>query len=154
MTQPRTTGAATEARAAFESAKEGAADSLRDVKDRAQEGVHEAKERARSYFAEQKDAAASRLGGLAEVLRNSARDLDERGGASAGLADGAAERLERVAGSLRERDLDGLLDEVERFARRRPALFVGGAVAAGFLFIRFSKSSSERRRGIREEHSV
>jgi hypothetical protein len=34
---------------------------------------------------------------------------------------------------------------VEDFARRQPALFIGGSVAAGFALARFLKSSADRR---------
>jgi hypothetical protein len=54
----------------------------------------------------------------------------------------AAELVEGFSGYLREKNVDQLLGEVERFARRQAALFVGGAFALGFLASRFLKSSS------------
>ena len=36
---------------------------------------------------------------------------------------------------------DTLLDDVEAFARREPAMFIGGAIAIGLLAARFLKSS-------------
>jgi hypothetical protein len=45
------------------------------------------------------------------------------------------------------RDADELIGTMEDFARRQPVAFLGGAVAAGFGFARFMRSSAERRRG-------
>src|SRR5205814_1093360 len=83
------------------------------------------------------------VGGLAHALRGAARDLGEGNGSGAVLAERAADGMERVAESLQKRDLDGVIAEVQEFARRSPALFVGGAVTAGFVLARFLKSSQE-----------
>lgn len=37
-----------------------------------------------------------------------------------------------------------LVDETKQLARRQPALFVGGALALGFLSVRFFKSSPQQ----------
>jgi hypothetical protein len=44
---------------------------------------------------------------------------------------------------LKEKDLNGLMGDVESFARRQPVAFFGAAVAAGFLAVRFLKSSNQ-----------
>ena len=49
-----------------------------------------------------------------------------------------------MTGYLRERDLEGLLEDVEQFARRRPEVFLAGTFLAGLLLARFLKSSGER----------
>jgi hypothetical protein len=60
------------------------------------------------------------------------------------VAEQAAERVERVSGYLREKDIDQLVREAEDFARRQPALFLGGAFALGVLGARFLKSSGKQ----------
>ena len=50
-------------------------------------------------------------------------------------------RLESFSRSLDGKDLDGVVRDVETFARRNPAAFLGSAVAIGFLASRFLKSS-------------
>src|SRR3546814_8495932 len=62
-------------------------------------------------------------------------------------ADQAARGREGFAQTLREKDLDGLVEDVGDFARRQPALFLGGAVALGFAMSRFLKTSGNRRGG-------
>ena len=47
---------------------------------------------------------------------------------------------------IRNRDVGELVNEVQRFARRQPALFVGSAFAIGVIGARFLKSSSDNQR--------
>jgi hypothetical protein len=61
----------------------------------------------------------------------------------------AADGLERLSGTLRSRDVDSLLGDVQSFARSQPALFFGAALAGGFLAARFL-ASSQRRPGAGE----
>lgn len=118
-----------------------------EAKAGAREAARAGKERARSFLDEQKDTAAHRVSGMAEALKATAQDLERRPDAasgSAGFARQAAESMERFATTLQERDVNSLLGEATRLARRRPAAFIAGAVTAGFLLARFLKSSGER----------
>jgi hypothetical protein len=93
---------------------------------------------------EQKRSAASGIGDLASALRTSARNLNRTEQATvARLAQSAADGLDQLSGALERRDLDGWVREAETFARRRPIAFFGAAVAAGFIAVRFLKSSSQ-----------
>jgi hypothetical protein len=116
----------------------GAADQGRSIAD-------DAKETARSMLGEQQKAAATGIGDFAGALRKAARDMgDARQAPMSRMLEGAADGLERFSGTLREKDLNGLMREVEGFARRQPVAFFGAAVAAGFLAVRFLKSSKQR----------
>jgi hypothetical protein len=42
---------------------------------------------------------------------------------------------------VREKDVNEMLRDVQQFARRQPALFIGGSFAAGLLAARFLRSS-------------
>jgi hypothetical protein len=78
------------------------------------------------------------------ALRETAQQLRKQGQGSVGqYADKAADQVERFSGYLRETEVDQIMDEARGFARRRPALFLGGAVALGFFGTRFLKSSSQ-----------
>jgi hypothetical protein len=52
-----------------------------------------------------------------------------------------------VANYFEQKDVRAMYHDVENFARRNPAVFIGSAVLAGFGIARFMKSSAERRRG-------
>jgi hypothetical protein len=92
---------------------------------------------------EQKQRAAQQVGGVAEAVRSAARSLKgSQSPAAARYADQAAERVEELSHSLREHRWGELIGEIEGVARRQPAWFVIGAVAAGFLAGRFLSVST------------
>jgi hypothetical protein len=112
------------------------------AKDQAGALWNDTKQTAQSVLGEQQRAAAGGLGDFAAALRKAARDMDGAGNSTVGrLAQSAADGLEHFSGTLRSRDLNGLVHDVESFARRQPVAFLGTAVAVGFLAVRFLKSS-------------
>jgi len=114
------------------------------VKEQAGAVLNDAKEMARGKIAEQQQTAASSLGSFAQALRKSAQEMqgDGQQAGAARIAQTAADGLERFSGTLRNKDLDSMLRDAESLARRQPMLFFGAAVAAGFLAVRFLKSSN------------
>lgn len=97
----------------------------------------------RSSLTEQKDGAASSLGSFAGALRKAAQESGGEGQGVGRMAEWAAEGLERVSSTLRSKDLDGMLREVQSFARQQPVAFFAAAVAAGFLATRFLKAGTQ-----------
>jgi len=107
------------------------------------EVVGQAKETVTAQATSQKDRAAESLEAVAQALRQAGQELQGREqGTVAQFIDTAAERVERLSGFLQGRDVQQIVGEVERYARRNPALFLGGAFALGLLGARFLKSSS------------
>jgi hypothetical protein len=101
-------------------------------------------EQVKSQLANQKHEASQRMVPVQSALRESAQQLRKQGqGSVAQYADKTADQLERFSGYLRETEVDEIVDEARTFARRRPAVFLGGAVALGFLATRFLKSTSQ-----------
>ncbi|WP_326595205.1 hypothetical protein [Streptomyces sp. NBC_01803] len=74
---------------------------------------------------------ADDLAGLAD---NAPADSPARG-----MVAQAADRGHRAADYLDERGIDGLIEDVQGFARQRPAAFLGGAALAGFAIGRLVK---------------
>jgi ElaB/YqjD/DUF883 family membrane-anchored ribosome-binding protein len=114
----------------------------REVKDEARSVLNEAKDAARGKLGEQQQAAATGVGDFARVLREAARNTGDRNTLAARAAEGAAERLERLSGTLKSRDIDSVVREAESFARREPMLFLGASIAAGFLAMRLLRSAA------------
>lgn len=114
------------------------------LKSQADEFMQAAKQRAKDIATEQKDAAAAQLGCVARGLRDAAQSMQGESEFAGRYAGRAAEGLERFSQDLHGADFDDLIERTESYARRNPAVFLGGAVAAGFLFARFLKSSRER----------
>jgi hypothetical protein len=129
-------------------AHDQARSTFEQAKQQAMGAAQEAGSRAQAAIESQKSSAADSVHVVADALRRASHDLDDQNQRMMGQAAAwAAEGLERFSQSLRERELRTLLDQAEDVARRQPALFVGGAVALGFVVSRFLKSSAERRRG-------
>jgi hypothetical protein len=91
---------------------------------------------------DQKTRAAASIGGIASALRDGSLDQNEL---LSDYVSRAADGLESATSYFRDKDLGEIVDDVERFARREPALFIGGAFALGLLAARFLKSSSRRQ---------
>ncbi|MGQ0751498.1 MAG: hypothetical protein ACT4PS_13255 [Betaproteobacteria bacterium] len=105
---------------------------------------NDAKASVRSVLNERQRSTAAELHDFANALRGAARNIDQRGPVVR-VAEQAADGLEQLSGKLRSKDLDGLIHDVESFARSQPAVFLGMAVAAGFLAVRFLKSTGPDR---------
>jgi hypothetical protein len=102
------------------------------------------RERATAQLSTQKDRATDGLGTVAQAVRQSTQHLREnKQDAVAQYVEKAADQIDRFATQLRDRDIGELVNEVQRFARKQPALFVGSAFALGVLGARFLKSSSD-----------
>ena len=77
---------------------------------------------------------------IARSARGFADNLDGGAPQLAQMVRRAASSAESFAHDIRGKSTDELVDVTEEFARRQPALFVGAAVAAGFLLARFIKA--------------
>jgi len=115
--------------------------------DQAQEKVGEVtgkvKEQATSQISSQKDRAAEGLGNVAQAIRQTGDQLrqNEQAAPVAQYTDQLAQGVEMASNYLRNHSLNDIVGEVERFARREPALFLGGALTLGLLGGRFLRSS-------------
>ena len=127
--------------------------SQRDMKDQARElkdqvkgearsVLDDAKGTARARIGEQQQAAATGVGDFARALREAARNSGDSNTLASRAAETAAERLERLSGALKGKDIDSVVRDAESFARREPMLFLGASVALGFLAMRLLKGAA------------
>jgi hypothetical protein len=93
-----------------------------------------------SHVADQASKSASDLGTLAEALRLTSKQLS--GNIASPYVNKAADQIERASHFLEQAELRDVVQGVEKFARREPALFLGGAFALGLVGARFLKSSA------------
>lgn len=101
-------------------------------------------QRGREQANEQMNRAAQGLEKVAESVRRLGDEMSGEQPQVAGVANTAAEQAERLSHYLRETDPGQLYQQVESFARRQPALVVGGAFLAGILAARFLKASGSQ----------
>jgi hypothetical protein len=105
------------------------------------------RERATAQLSSQKDRATDGLGSVAQAVRQSTQHLrDSKHESIAQYVDKAADQIDKWSNELRNRDVNELVNDVQRFARQQPALFVGSAFALGVIGARFLKSSSDSQR--------
>ena len=94
----------------------------------------------------QKDRAVDGLMSVAEAVRRMGGPLQGQAYEPAvKYVEGAADRVEQAAQYLREHDVDELVDDLRKVARRQPAVFVGVGFLAGAICGRFLKSSNRER---------
>ena len=86
---------------------------------------------------------AEMLDQVSQAIRQSGDQMREQQPQIASFADTAAQQVDKASQFLRETDFQGLVREGENFARRQPAVFLGGALALGILASRFLKASPQ-----------
>jgi hypothetical protein len=124
------------------------------LKDSAQQTADNLKQTGQDFMTEQKAKAANELSTLSAAVRSAAEKLrDGQDDRAARYAEMAAERLEGVARYLGDQDLRSLVREVERAARRRPELFLGGMFLVGLGVSRFLKASHPEEKSPRSYSS-
>lgn len=120
------------------------ADAARRIKDSASTVIERGKEAAASTVEQGAERMKTSADSAASALRRAADDVegDNRwiGAALRKSADG----IERAAMSLDGGDLTRTLDDLNGFARRNPALFLGASFALGFALARVGKTAVER----------
>lgn len=118
---------------------------LRDrATSRAAELKSQAAVKARDYAEEGKARVSSGLESVAKMIGDSATQIDDKlGNAYGDYARRAADAVSGFSGSLREKDVEELVDEARDLVRRSPALAIGAAAAAGFVIARLIKAGSE-----------
>lgn len=128
-------------------AKDSSETLLDQAKHAAQKMIGQTKDQLGTELKSQKDDASSKLGGVAAALRETGKTLgagDDKDSALPGYANQAADQVERLSSYVRSRTIGDLIGDVEGFARREPAIFLGGSFALGLLAARFLKSTGHR----------
>ena len=136
-TDPSTTGTTNDEGSTTDQAKHAASVAT----DEAKQVASDVRDQARGLLDETKnqvqDQSRTQRDRLVETLRTFGDDLDRMAQDGNGLASGAAREVARRARTISER-LDGrepseLLDDLRSFARRRPGMFLAGAVISGVV---------------------
>ncbi len=136
--EPKQSGAEESA----EKAKSAAADAKAELRSSARKVTETVTSEATAYAKSAKATTADEISDVASALRTAADEL--RSGSPQArtfgqIADGLADASE----ALRDRDLGETVADVNRFARRNPLAFLGGAALVGFAATRFAKASAE-----------
>lgn len=124
-------------------AKKAASDVADSAVSTAKDTIETATSAATEAATDRKEQATSALSDVATALHDTSDALREQDrDAFADYAAQAADAVERFTSGIRDRSVGEILDEAERFARREPGLFVGGAFLLGIVGARFLKASA------------
>lgn len=102
------------------------------------------RDRVESAADAQKQRAADSIGSAAAAAREAGHRMRGENDVVASWVSAAGDQLQLFADRLRDRRPGELVEELSRFARERPAIFLGGAFVLGLGAARLLKSSSEQ----------
>lgn len=136
-----------------------AVDKAQQSADKAQEKVSEtaamAKEQAKRAAAQVTEQAkttvdsrltdvAGEIGSVASAVRQTTYEIGSENQTVARYGERIAEQLEGISSYLNEKGVEDVLTDLQDFARRKPAVFLGGAFMLGMVVGRFVRSSGDR----------
>ena len=130
-------------------------DLVQHAKQATGEIVNQVQQQAGTQIERQKESAANDLTQVVNAVRRFGEALGtEQGGPIARYAaeygDKAAQKLEQLSNYIRQQDPKRLLDDVQNFGRRQPAILLGGAFLLGLAGARLIKSSMDA--GMQQSH--
>jgi ElaB/YqjD/DUF883 family membrane-anchored ribosome-binding protein len=114
-----------------------------ELRQQARTMVDETRTHLRDKADAQTAGLADRVGQLAEELRALANGHPEQAATARKYLDQAGSTVADVAGQLRDKDFEGVVRDVQRFARRRPGAFLAASAAVGFLAGRLVRSAKD-----------
>ncbi|MEV4537503.1 hypothetical protein AB0J82_27370 [Asanoa sp. NPDC049518] len=141
--------AKTEAKEVSRTAVAAGGDVAQTAKDQGRQVAHETARQARDLYGttrtqlrDQASAQQKRAAGGIRSISDEIRSMAEQGGQSgpaSDLARQASGRIADVADWIEAREPGQVVDEVKRFARRRPGAFLAGAAILGVLAGRLTR---------------
>jgi len=128
---------------AAEQAKSVAAEVKNQVGQLSRQTTDELRSQAETRSAQ----AAQGLRSLANQMQALSSGRTEEAGQLLRYLDEGQTKVESFAQRLEQRGPQGLMDDVTGFARRRPGMFLAGAIGAGFLVGRMIRANSGQSNG-------
>ncbi|GAA3019413.1 hypothetical protein [Streptomyces fulvorobeus] len=119
-------------------AREQAAGVAGEAAAKAQDLAGELRDRLQDQASSQTQRVAESIRRLSDELRDMSDNAKEDSSAASAVRQ-IADRGQRVAAHLESRGPEGLMGDLQEFARRRPGAFLAGAALAGFAVARIGK---------------
>ena len=115
------------------------------VKQQLRDGVQsvrqQAGDRVRTYAETGKERATTALQDLSQMVGDAAETIDEKLGAQYGdYARRAADSVNGLADTLRNKEVDELFDDARSVVRKSPGVAIGVAAVVGFTLVRLIKA--------------
>ena len=121
----------------------------REAKGHVQDLAADAKQQLHRQGREQTDNLGGALDALGDRVHALAEGRPQDAGPVGDYADRIADQVDQLAARVSSLGFDGMVDEVQHFARRRPGVFLAGAAAAGFAVSRLGRGvqASQQEQG-------
>jgi hypothetical protein len=132
-----------EAKHVVEKSKEQAGELAGQAKEQAMDLYGDARRELRSQAESQATRLAETVRSMSRQLSTMAQNAPEDGTVKS-LTQEAASRTDQLAERLESTGLDGAVDEVKRFARQRPFVFLGGALGLGLVVGRIVRNTNTK----------
>jgi hypothetical protein len=126
-----------------ESARESAVEVAEEAKHQAIDLAEDARRQLHDQARQQTDNLGNAIQDLGTKLHALADGRTDEAGQVDDYADRLADQVDRIGGRVQELGFDGTIDELQRFARRRPGMFLLGAAAAGFAVSRLGRGAKD-----------
>ena len=108
--------------------------------DKAKGMASDAGDKVSDALEDRKAAGSERIKGISGAIRRAADELEHELPPAATYIRRAADEIDAVADAVQRRDVRQLLGDVQSFARRQPAAFLGATVLGGFAVMRLLKA--------------
>jgi ElaB/YqjD/DUF883 family membrane-anchored ribosome-binding protein len=105
--------------------------------------IEQAGSTAEAHASRTMTQAGDTLHQVAQAIREAGNGIQQDQPQLAGFADTAAEQMDHSAAYLREHDATEVVNAATDFARRQPAVVVGGGLLIGLAVGRFLRTASE-----------
>jgi ElaB/YqjD/DUF883 family membrane-anchored ribosome-binding protein len=117
------------------------------VKDEAGKLTGQAGDRLRAFADDGKARATGALDELARAIDDAAGTIDEKvGDQFGGYARSASGAVTNFADTLRNKEVDDLLEDAREFVRKSPGVAIGAAAAVGFVLARVLRAGVDANR--------
>ncbi len=113
---------------------------LGDAKASAKNMASGAGAKANDAFEDQKTAGANKIKGISGAIRRAADELEGELPPAATYIRRAADEIDSMTDAVQRRDVRQILSDVQGFARRQPAAFLGATVLGGFAVMRLLRT--------------
>jgi hypothetical protein len=139
--------ASQQAREVAGTARDQASQVADEARGQARALAEDAKQQMQRQARQQTDQLGGVIGQFGQRVEALASGRPEEAGPLSDYAGSIADQAQQIAGRVDELGFDGMVDEVQRFARRRPGAFLAAAAVAGFAVSRIGRGAKDASDG-------
>ena len=121
------------AQAVAEKAQEKVSETTSAAKEQAKRAATQVTDQAKSTVDTRMTDAADDIGSVADAVRKTSHEMGSENEMVGRYGERIAEQLDGISSYLNEKGVEDVLTDLQDFARRQPAVFLGGAFMLGMV---------------------